>query len=460
MDTITAIATPLGSGGIGIIKITGKDAVEIAENIFLGKENFAEKKTSSSHHLFYGHIVDPRSKQIIDEVLLSVMLAPHSYTREDIVEINAHSGAVVLKAILNIVLQQGARLAEPGEFTKRAYLNGRIDLTQAEAVIDLINAKTLKSLDIATAQLKGELKNRIHSIRETLVSILVQLEAAIDFSDENMMSPISETALFTQLIQVQDQLKHLIEQHGSGQIMRDGLRISIVGKPNVGKSSLLNRLVQKDRVIVTDIPGTTRDIIEESLAIDGIPVVISDTAGLRKTCNEIERIGVEKTKKHIMRADLVLFMVEAGSPLSAEDFEVFRFIEEKQKIVVVNKIDLIDPNDAVKRSSDWEQLPTIETSALLNRGIEDLKRLIMNVCRVNDSLCDQDTIVPNIRQTRSLQKALRATCSAAEGFRNALPSECIALDIKDGMEALNEIIGIGAKEEIINRIFSEFCVGK
>jgi len=314
-DTIAAIATPTGSGGIGIIKISGKDAFSIAEAIFQKShasrgEGSSESKALSfplkSHRLYHGHIVNPGTGQVLDEVLLSAMKAPRTYTREDVIEINTHSGHIVMASILDLVLQQGARLADPGEFTKRAYLSGRIDLTQAEAVIDIINSRTQKSLEIATSQIKGNLKNRIESIRGSLIDIITQVEAAIDFPED--VGDVIDAVSVKQILdkEIIGELSDMVEQYENAHFLRDGLKMIVVGRPNVGKSSLMNRLIQEDRVIVTPIPGTTRDLIEETLNIHGIPVIIADSAGLHETKDPVEVIGIGKTKDYIHASDLIL----------------------------------------------------------------------------------------------------------------------------------------------------------
>jgi len=459
MDTITAIATPAGSGGIGIIKISGGNAVNIAKILFRGAKNSPPDKFTSNR-LYYGHIIDPETGRCIDEVLLSIMLAPLSYTREDVVEINAHSGPVVLKSILSLILKQGARLAEPGEFTKRAFINGRIDLTQAEAVVDLIAATSEKSLELATAQLKGGLGDRIRTIRESLFSILIELEAALDFPDDIEEGNCSGTSLLERLSRIQIQLQQLIAQHHSGQLLKEGFKLSIVGKPNVGKSSLLNRLLEKDRVIVTDIPGTTRDIIKDTIWINGMPVVVSDTAGIRKTQDMIESIGVGNTITHMAAADLILFMIEAGSPLTEEDHEVYRQIGSKQKMCIVNKIDLVDNKNFPGIPSDWEPIKKIEISALYNIGIDTLKKSIAEDVNERYSLSMQDMISPNMRHTQALNGAYQAIKAASENTRETLPVELISLDIKEAIDFIDEILGLTIKEDLLEKIFSQFCIGK
>ena len=468
-DTIAAIATPIGRGGIGIIKISGDRSLIIAESIFqksVSKPRQLQALNSdafhplSSHRLHHGTIVDPEKDRILDEVLVSVMLAPNTYTKENIVEINTHSGHVVLASILNLVLKQGARLAEPGEFTKRAYLNGRIDLTQAEAVIDIINSRTDKALEVATSQVKGHLRESIESIRDSMLAILTEIEAAIDFPDdvgEIIRTDATMNVLEEQII---GGLKTLLDQYESGHILKEGLKIAIVGRPNVGKSSLLNRLIQDDRVIVTPIPGTTRDLIEETLNIRGIPVIVADTAGLHKTDDPVEVIGIAKTKEYIDGSDLVLFMVDASTPLTNEDHTICETIGKKPCILVVNKSDLVDKNFEIATPEQWQGYPSIKISALYGNGLGALKDLIAKVSIGEHRLEVQSTIVPNLRHKMALDRSLLLVQSAVKAIQDAMPSELIAIDIQDAIDNLGEIIGMTAKEDILDQIFSRFCIGK
>lgn len=467
--TIAAIATPTGRGGIGIIKISGKDAFPIAASIFQksvpltddsmkkGRPPFFSLK---SHHLYHGHIVDKEKGRVLDEVLLSVMLAPHTYTKEDVVEINTHSGPVVLTSILELVLKNGAKLAEPGEFTKRAYLNGRIDLTQAEAVIDIINSKTEKALEIATSHIKGGLKTKIESIRSALLDILVETEAAIDFLDDAGEILNSDRIIKILERRVVDDLKELIEKYENAHVLRDGLKMVVVGRPNVGKSSLMNRLIQEDRAIVTPIPGTTRDLIEETLNIHGIPVIIADTAGLHETDDPVEVIGIEKAQEYIRDSDLILFMVDASDPLTDEDYNIYKTIRNKQLILVINKSDLVEDDFEPAVPGSWGALPRIKISALYGTGLSELKDLIVNLSVGENGLEVQNTIIPNLRHKMALERSLRLCVDAVEEIRKQTSFEFIAIDIKEAIDSLGEIIGDTAKEDVIDQIFSRFCIGK
>lgn len=473
-STIAAIATPGGRGGIGIIKISGSNALAIAEALFtpdgshrksaLPGRSVAARHTAGhgfqSQRLYYGHIIDPANGRILDEVLLSVMKAPRSYTREDVVEINAHGGQAAVNAILELVLKQGSRLAEPGEFTKRAFLNGRIDLTQAEAVIDIINARTDKSLQAAAAQVNGNLSQSVADIRQYLIELLTRTEAGIDFPDDvdEILEP-GETALAVEHSVIMP-LQRLIQQHEDGNVLRDGLKIAVVGRPNVGKSSLLNCLVQKERAIVTAVPGTTRDTIEAPLNIDGYPVILADTAGLHDTRDPIETMGIEKTIENARRSDLVLLVVEAQYGLSEDDYKIFKQFRSKPLIVVNNKIDLVDNGKAVDMPAGWSSATCVPISALYDQGIETLKKQIVATAFGEKSLDLDGGIIPNLRQKLLLEDSLRA----AQALRNELdqgrPMELVAIQLQDAVDCLGQILGTAVKVDVLEQIFSRFCIGK
>jgi tRNA modification GTPase len=445
-DTIAAIATPGGRGGIGIIKISGSKAFPIARSIFrpgdsnlslvsgaAGAGQKSEPLEFETHRIYHGHIVDPDNRRLLDEVLVSAMKAPRTYTREDVVEINAHGGAVVL-------------FAEPGEFTKRAFLNGRIDLTQAEAVIDIINARTQENLELVTGQVTGRLRQMLVSIRSHLTDILTRVEAAIDFPEDvdELIEPGS-TAKTVEKEAVAP-LKRLIRYYVDAHIFRDGLSVAIVGRPNVGKSSLLNQLVKKDRAIVTSIPGTTRDIIEETLNIEGIPVIVSDTAGVHKTENPVEMIGIEKTLAHVNGSDMVLFLIEANRSLDAADHQIYAKIKAKPVFVVLNKIDLIQNRTDTDIPDEWSYVDRLRISALYDQGIDYLRDKIVKWAGGENPVDLAEAIVPNLRHKLLLEKTL----SAAETIAEELQKE----------DALGEITGDSAKVDVLDQIFSRFCVGK
>ena len=472
-STIAAIATPGGRGGIGIIKISGSQALLIASAIFAPAQNKAATNSGQpvspkgllsvglkSHRLYYGHIIDPGSWRVLDEVLLSVMKAPRSYTREDVVEINAHGGYAAVNAILELVLQQGARIAEPGEFTKRAFLNGRIDLIQAEAVIDVINAATEKSLQAAAAQVKGTLSNAVDPIRQLLIELLARTEAIIDFPDE--MDETIDPGTLTAEIEtgVIDPLQRLIQQHVNGNALRAGLKVTVAGRPNVGKSSLLNCLVQKERAIVTSFPGTTRDTIEEILNINGLPVILADTAGLQDTCDPIETIGIEKTLESVAGADLVLFMVEANRALTPADHRIYEQVRFKPTIIVINKIDLVINNDIVDIPADWNSNKCTRISALYGRGIENLKENIIATAFDENPIEIEAGIIPNLRQKLLLEASLKAALAIKNELSNGNPAELIAIQLQEAVDALGQVLGTTAKVDTLDLIFSRFCIGK
>jgi tRNA modification GTPase len=472
-STIAAIATPSGRGGIGIIKISGPEAVSIAKTIFhprvsgLNSDADIHLKSSAngngyfkSHRLYYGEVRDPADERILDEVLMTVMKAPRTYTREDVVEINAHGGAAALQAILALVLRRGARLAQPGEFTKRAFLNGRIDLTQAEAVIDMINAVTEKSLRIAAAQIEGQLKNQVQALRKILVALLTRVEAAIDFPEdvEDIVDP-KKTALEIRTAVV-GPLKRLIRHYSDARILRDGLKVAVVGKPNVGKSSLMNRLVQKERAIVTSIPGTTRDVIEETINLQGIPVIISDTAGLHESHDPIEAIGIEKTLEHVNGSDLVLFLTEAIGPLNAEDYQVFEKVKSKPLIIVINKIDLAADETAALIPDSWGKTERVRISALYGRGIDSLKDKIIRAVQGERPIDFDASIVPNLRHKVAFERCFEAAASVVFQMRNGTSTDLIALDLQEAVDALDEVLGTNVKLDVLEQIFSRFCLGK
>ncbi|MFP4346915.1 MAG: tRNA uridine-5-carboxymethylaminomethyl(34) synthesis GTPase MnmE [Desulfococcaceae bacterium] len=463
--TIAAIATPTGSGGIGIIKISGARASHIAERLFRRVRSKTGERVSipeekwETHRFYYGHIVDPDTRQMIDEVMIVLMRGPRSYTREDVVEIHLHSGSAVLRAVLERVLDSGAVLAEPGEFTKRAFLNGRIDLTQAEGIIDLIHARTDRSREIAAVQVRGEMAERIAAIRREMLEILAELEGAIDFPDE-VDDDLDFIGISNRLqIEVIHPLSRLIEQSKSGRLLRDGLKVIIAGKPNVGKSSLMNRLMGTERAIVTPIPGTTRDIIEDSASIQGIPVVFTDTAGLHDTQDPVERIGIDRAHASIQDADLLLWVTEAHVPITKEDFGLVELFKNQKMIWVANKSDLLSQSDSIDFPERYAAIPRLLVSAKENKGIDSLKNEITNMC-IRSEFIAENPIVPNLRQKVCIESGYRHAKAAAEGLKTEMPSELLAIDLQAALDALGEVIGITFREDILDRVFSRFCIGK
>ncbi len=464
-DTIAAIATPNGSGGIGVIRISGPDAFSMAGALFSKQRNpLSPVEQLVSHQVIHGYVFDPQENLVIDEVLLVPMAGPRSYTAEDVVEIQAHSGAMVLRAILEHLFRLGARPADPGEFTKRAFLNGRIDLTQAEAVVDIINAKSANALKFAATQNLGGIRNRIDALRDRLMKLLARVEADIDFPDD--VEAFEPTASDTELMDsVLDECRGFIRQHEDACFLKDGIRIVICGPPNVGKSSLMNQLLSQDRSIVTAVPGTTRDPIEEGMNMGGIPFVISDTAGIHQTDDLVEIIGMEKAKDHIQQADIVLFMKEAGSDLT--ETEMDRILDLKaledhpagrRVVFVVNKIDIKDPAHP-RLPEKYDDIPRVAISALTGEGLEPLKEKIVSI-----SLAGIDTqassILPNLRHKSALEEAVVHLEAANAGMLQACEPELLAIDIKAGIDSLGTITGETASLDILDSIFDNFCIGK
>jgi tRNA modification GTPase len=456
-DTIAAVATPPGAGGIGVVKISGPRAIPIALPLLHPSRELSRLR---SHLLYYGSIIDPEAEKTLDEVLFTLMRAPHTYTREDVVEIQAHGSRCGLGAILELVLKRGARLAEPGEFTKRAFLNGRIDLSQAEAVIEVVKAQTTEGLELAARQLKGHLFEAIRAIRGPIETLLVEVEAAIDFPED--VEDIIRPELFSKRM-IQDvigPLEGLLEHYDEGHVYREGVAAIIIGRPNVGKSSLMNRLLQKERSIVTAVPGTTRDFIEETVNIRGIPMRVIDTAGLHDTDNGLEAVGIRFTRQQLDEADLVLFMVDCSMPLSDEDVKIYDLVRNRKTILVINKIDLGDHGLVEKIVERLQGLLWVEISALYNKGVEKLKAAVFREVTHQSGPADLPAIVPNLRHKVAIEKALTASRDVVEGFRIGRPAELVAVDLKEALDALGKIIGMTTTEEILDQIFSRFCIGK
>jgi tRNA modification GTPase len=456
-DTIAAVATPPGAGGIGVVKISGPQAIPIALPLLHPSRDLSQLR---SHMLYHGSIMDPETGKTLDEVLFTVMRAPRTYTREDVVEIQAHGSRCGLGAILELVLKRGARLAEPGEFTKRAFLNGRVDLSQAEAVIEVVNAQTTEALELAARQLKGELFQAIEPVREPIKTMLVEVEAAIDFPED--VEDIIHGQEYAQRMthDVIDPLEELLEHYDEGHVYREGVAAIIIGRPNVGKSSLMNRLLQKERSIVTAVPGTTRDFIEETVNIRGIPMRIIDTAGLHDTDNGLEAVGIRFTRQQLDEADLVLFMVDCSMPLGGEDVQIYDLVYNRKTILVINKIDLGDHDQVTEIVERLQGLPWVEISALYSRGIEELKGAVFREVTHQSGPADLPAIVPSLRHKVAIGKALTASRDVVEGFRTGRPAELVAVDLKEALDALGEIIGVTTTEEILDQIFNRFCIGK
>ncbi len=450
-DTICAVSTPPGEGGIGIIRVSGTRAIALASAVFKprGGKRLAEEKT---HTLHYGHIVDPQSGETVDEVLVSVMRAPATYTREDVVEINCHGGMAPLWRAASLLITLGARQAEPGEFTKRAFLNGRIDLVQAEAVMDVIRAKTELSHRAANELLLGGLSSQVAALRDNLISLIATVEAGIDFPEDEIEAPLSPADEIARVLQRVDDL---LASYTYGRILRDGFAAAIVGRPNVGKSSLLNALLRHDRAIVTEIPGTTRDILEEFLNIDGIPLRILDTAGIRHSLDRVEQEGVRRSLAAIESADIVLVVLDGSQPLTAEDQRVLDQVKEKTSIAIVNKADL--PR-ALGELAFSEMQVTL--SCRSGAGLEDLRQMLSRTARQGRMTPRVHAWAINQRHQTALQKARESLDKALISAQSGLSPEFTAVDLRGALDSLGLIIGATYTEDILERIFAEFCIGK
>jgi tRNA modification GTPase len=442
-DTIAAISTPLGEGGIGIVRLSGKDALSIAKTIFRGK--------LSHRRLNYGHIIDPDLGEVVDEVLVSYMAAPHTYTREDVVEINCHGGPLPLQRTLQLVLRYGARLANPGEFTLRAFLNGRIDLAQAESVLGIVSARTEASLRLAVQGLEGRLSAAVRAVRGQVMSALAYLTARIDFPDDE----IESQDIVQPLSKALQSLRDLIATADAGIVYRHGVRTAIVGRPNVGKSSLLNRLLRQDRSIVTAIPGTTRDTVEEVVNLKGVPFLLVDTAGIVRSKDLVESLGVERSRKAIQQADLVLLVIDISEPITDADREIMELVGKKTALVAANKCDL--SQRAEPGGLAWE---VVHTSALTGEGLAQLEERMVDLALGGRVFVSDGLLVQNVRQKEALERAERNLTQALSGIASGLPDDFITIDLSATASALGEITGETVQDDLLEAIFSNFCVGK
>ncbi|WP_427036782.1 tRNA uridine-5-carboxymethylaminomethyl(34) synthesis GTPase MnmE [Cytobacillus pseudoceanisediminis] len=458
-DTIAAISTPMGEGAIAIVRLSGDQAFEIADRLFRGVGG-KRLKDVASHTIHYGHIMDPKTGQIAEEVMVSAMKGPKTFTKEDVIEINCHGGLVSVNRVLQLLLNNGARLAEPGEFTKRAFLNGRIDLSQAEAVMDLIRAKTDRAMNMALGQMEGRLSKLIHKLRQEILEILAHVEVNIDYPEYDDVEEMTHQMLMEKASYVKQEIEKLLQTSQQGKILREGLSTVIVGRPNVGKSSLLNSLVHENKAIVTDIPGTTRDVIEEYVNVRGVPLRLVDTAGIRETEDIVERIGVEKSRQVLKEADLILLVLNYSDELTSEDENIFKAVEGMDVIVIVNKTDLdqkIDMN-RVRELSKHHKLVT--TSLLEDQGVDDLEEAIASLFFAGSIEAGDMTYVSNTRHIALLNQAQNAIDEAMQGVEMGTPIDIVQIDLTRTWELLGEIIGDSVHESLIDQLFSQFCLGK
>ncbi|HLR08650.1 MAG TPA: tRNA uridine-5-carboxymethylaminomethyl(34) synthesis GTPase MnmE [Bacillota bacterium] len=455
-DTISAISTPVGEGAISIVRLSGPDAIKTVAELFTGKD----LRNVASHTIHYGKIIDPQTNDVAEEVMVSVMRAPKTYTREDIVEINCHGGMVAVNRVLEIVLAQGVRLAEPGEFTKRAFLNGRIDLSQAEAVMDLIRAKTDKAMSVALKQMDGRLSNLIHKYRQELLETLAHVEVNIDYPEYDDVEEMSHAMMREKTKKIHAEIEELLQVAKQGKILREGLATAIIGRPNVGKSSLMNALVQENKAIVTEIPGTTRDIIEEYVNIRGVPLRLIDTAGIRDTDDVVEKIGVDRSHQALKESDLVLFVLNNNEALTDDDLQLFEVIKDLEFIIIINKTDLpsqLDINEVKALAGDH---PIVKTSLIEDKGIAELEAAIADTFFAGDLDSGDMTYVSNVRHIELLRKAKEALADAMNSLEMGMPLDIVQIDVRRAWEYLGEIIGDTASDSLIDQLFSQFCLGK
>ena len=455
-DTIAAVATAYGEGGIGIIRISGEKALSILEEVF---EFAGETSQIVNRRMTYGRIVDRENEQIIDEVLAIYMKGPKTYTAEDVVEINCHGSMVSLRKTLALVLRKGARLAEPGEFTKRAFLNGRLDLSQAEAVIDIIKAKTDRSFDVAMSQLEGALSLRVTEIRQKLLDLLVDITVNIDYPDEDI-EELTYDKIEENILLIGEMIEKLLSTAETGRMIREGIRVAIVGKPNVGKSSLMNSLLRETRAIVTEIPGTTRDTIEEAISIRNIPVYLVDTAGIRETSDEVERLGIERSKAAFNEADFIIFIMDGSSAISDEDREIASYLDGRDSVVLINKNDLERgfTNDDVRELVNDPVI--IETSLINNEGIEEIENHIEELVYGGELSQHDSTMVNNVRHIELLKQSRDSLRDAMEMTLAREALDFIEVDVRNAYDLLGEITGETVSDDIINEVFARFCLGK
>ena len=456
-DTITSISTPMGEGAIGIVRLSGPQAIEIGDTLYKGKKKLAEVDT---HTINYGHIVDPETNETVEEVMISVLRAPKTFTKEDIIEINCHGGILTINRILELTMTYGARMAEPGEYTKRAFLNGRIDLSQAEAVMDFIRSKTDRASKVAMNQIEGRLSDLIKGQRQSILEILAQVEVNIDYPEYDDVEDATTEFLLEQSKNIKEEINRLSETGTQRKIMREGLSTVIVGRPNVGKSSMLNNLIQDNKAIVTEVAGTTRDVLEEYVNVRGVPLRLVDTAGIRDTEDIVEKIGVERSRKALSEADLILFVLNNNEPLTEDDQTLYEVIKNEDVIVIINKTDLeqrLDMNEVKEMIGD---MPLIQTSMLKQEGIDELEIQIRDLFFGGEVQNQDMTYVSNSRHISLLKQARHSIQDAIDAAESGVPMDMVQIDLTRTWEILGEIIGESASDELIDQLFSQFCLGK
>lgn len=459
LETIAAISTPMGEGAIAIVRLSGEKAIEISGKLFQG---IGGKKLTevASHTIHYGHLLDPKTNEVAEEVMVSVMKGPKTFTKEDVVEINCHGGLVSVNRVLQLVLNSGARLAEPGEFTKRAFLNGRIDLSQAEAVMDLIRAKTDRAMNVALGQMEGRLSKLIMRLRQEILETLAHVEVNIDYPEYDDVEEMTHKVLIEKASFVREEIKKLLQTSQQGKILREGLSTVIVGRPNVGKSSLLNSLVHENKAIVTDIPGTTRDVIEEYVNVRGVPLRLLDTAGIRETEDIVERIGVERSRQVLKEADLILLVLNYADELTQEDENIFKAVEGMDVIVIVNKTDLPQKINLERVNELAKHHKLVTTSLLEDVGVDELEEAISSLFFAGSIEAGDMTYVSNSRHIALLNQALNTIEDAIQGVESGVPIDIVQIDLTRTWELLGEVIGESVQDSLINQLFSQFCLGK